>query len=326
MFNLVRAYTPFTVLFFFIAGFLLHADALVAPAMPVPGVYGVAYDVALRSLVFIFGKGAFGYTLLGLLMLFGTLLFLNHVLIKHRVFLRPGYVPAFVGLLLTALLPSLAGMPGWIWTMGFTALAVGSLLDAANAQGGRRALFNAGFWGGLAALFSVPAVLLIVALFIGLAILRPIKAGEWMVMTLGFFTPVYFGAAILFLADLLPLLREWPVMGFRTPRLRSFEREGWSALGGILILAIAGGLTAARLAGRSAVSVRRMWYVLGAGCAVAVPVAILCTEGRDARGLLTALPWLLPAIAAPSAADKKTRFGTFIFYFLIALVIAVQLF
>jgi hypothetical protein len=37
------------------------------------------------------------------------------------------------------------------------------------------------------------------------------------------------------------------------------------------------------------------------------------------------LPWLAPVIAAPAAVEKKTRFGTFIFYMLIALVIACKL-
>ncbi len=254
-----------------------------------------------------------------------ALLYLNNVLVKQRVFLRPGYVPAVVGLLLSALLPPLVGMPVWIWTIGFSVLAIGALLNVNAAQGGTRTLFNAGFWAGLTVLMAFPALLLIVALLAGLAVLRPFKSGEWMVLLTGFLAPAYFGAAALFLADLLPLAKAWPALAFVRPSAATIGRAGWAAFAGSGVLIFAGTAVAMRVAARSAISVRRTWLVLGIGCFVATLTAVICTEGQDGHALLTALPWLAPVVAAPAALEKKTRFGTFIFYALVALVVAVRL-
>jgi hypothetical protein len=325
VFNLVRAYTPFTVLLFFIAGFVLHADALVAPQARQIGVSGPIYDLFISGVNGVLQGNAFGYTLVGLLMLMASLLYLNMVLVRNRVFVRPGYVPAFAGLLLSALLPPLRGLPVWILIMGFAVLALGALLSVNTAQGGRRALFNSGFWAGLAALFAFPSMPLVVGLAVGLAVLRPFKSGEWMVLLLGFFTPAYFCAALLFLVDLLPLAKEWPSLHFARPAAADFKRADWTAIVGTAILIIVGATGAMRLTARSAISVRRSWLVLGVGCTVATLTAILCTEGHDAQAFLVVLPWLTPVIATPAALEKKTRFGTFIFYSLIALVIAVRL-
>jgi hypothetical protein len=263
--------------------------------------------------------------LLGLLVLMGSLLYLNTVLARHRVFLRPGYVPAFAGLLLSALLPPLRGMPVWTLITTFCVLALGALLNANSAQGGRRALFNAGFWTGLAALFAFPSFLLVFGIAVGLAVLRPFKGGEWMVLLLGCFTPAYFGAALLFLADLLPLAKAWPALEFSWPSARTFSHANWTALFGAIIFVMAGAASGMQLAARGAISVRRIWLVIGIGSIVAVIAAFICTEGSDAQALLVALPWLTPVVAAPAALEKKTRFGTFIFYSLIVLVIAVRL-
>ena len=94
---------------------------------------------------------------------------------------------------------------------------------------------------------------------------------------------------------------------------------------GAMVFIMAGAGSAVQLAARSAISVRRIWLVLAAGSFVATLTALICTEGRDAQALLIALPWLTPVVAAPAAHEKKTRFGTFIFYSLILLVIAVRL-
>lgn len=289
------------------------------------GTSGPAYDLLIGALSNVLGGSSFGYTFLGLLLLMGALLYLNAVLARHRVFLRPGFVPAFVGLLLTALLPPIVGMPVWIWTLCLSILAMGSLMDMNSARGGRRTLYNAGFWTGLTVLMSFSSMPLIAAVLVGLAVLRPFKTGEWMVMLAGFLTPAYFSVALLFLTDLLPLAKAWPALDFVRPSPNAFGTAGWTAVAGSIGFIIAGVATSLRLAARSAISVRRIWLVLAIGSIVAALTALISTEGHDANALLLALPWLTPIVAAPAALEKKTRFGTFIFYALIVLVIAVHL-
>lgn len=325
VFNLVRAYTPFTILLFFIAGFVLHADALIAPYAPVSGVSGPGYDLLIAGTNSLLHGSAFTYTLLGIVVLMAVLLYLNTVLIQHRVFLRPGYVPAFVGLFLSVLLPALTGFSVWVVIMGLVALAIGALLKSNTALGGRRTLFNAGFWTGCAMLLAFPSLPLIMAMAVGLAVLRPFKAGEWLVLLLGLLTPAYFSAALLFLVDLLPAAKSWPALHFVKPGIGAFGRREWASIIGAALLTFVGAAAAMRLAARSAISVRRIWLVIAAGSFIATTTALLCTGGRDAHALLLALPWLTPVVAAPAAVEKKTRFGTFIFYALIALVIAVRL-
>lgn len=325
MLNLIRAYTPFSVLIFLIAGFVIHAGALVSPVAPAVQDAGPVFELLLRGLDAFFRGSAFGYTLLALLIVLGQLLYLNLRLLQHRVFLKAGYVPAFTGLLLSALLPALGSLLPWLFSSGCWLLGFGALLQSNSTQGGRRVLFNAGFWFGAAALLYFPATIFVLVLALGLGILRPFKGGEWMVTLLGFFTPFYFAAAIFFLVDVFPVLAGWPRARFAFPKFSTPEPAPWIAFAGSALLLLTGAVVAARQASRSAISVRRIWLIIAIGVVVALGIAFPLIQESRGGVLMWAILWATPVVAAPIAAEKKSRFGTFIFYFLIALVAASKL-
>ncbi len=324
MLHLVRGNTPYTVIILFILTLVLRLQALGNAVMPVADAPHALFGQVISFLRPVQGGSAVAFAILALLMAFGQAIYLRWITVKHRLFVRPSYLPAFAYLSLSSLHPALGQFSvqlllGWL-LLG----ALDAALYFSRRGEGPRTIFNVGFILGCAALLHFPALILIVFLLLALMLLRAFKPGEWIVAMLGYFTPVYFAAALLYLFDRLSIMRDWPALGLSLPRPWPHGAYLPVVIGGCVLLAAGGLAVLMRIVYKMPVSTRRSW---GAVVAISVLSALMCLltpKGPDAAwaGLM---PGLSLIIVPPMAAEKRSRWANFTFYFLIALVVFAQL-
>jgi hypothetical protein len=151
-------------------------------------------------------------------------------------------------------------------------------------------------------------------LLVGMVMFRSFNVGEWSVAMMGYTTPPYFLACILFLADRFHLFSEWPHVGFSLSATVVSPFYLIITLVGIFIL-LASGIYAMQLnVAMSNIYIRRDWIALSFYLIISIFVAILTDQEIRTAWLIT-LPALSIIISHALLLEKNKRFSNFIFYF-----------
>lgn len=324
MIQLIRNNNPYTVIILLIFTLIVKMQALVSPQLPEVPVDNVLYYVVFDIFNSVLNGNAFGFTMVAVIMLFLQALFLNAVVLKHRMFAKPTYIPAFLYLLLTSLHPSFSyfGIPllvNWCILIGLN-----MLLTFHQTQHPRKQVFNAAFTLCIAALFHFPAVYYFALLFITLLLLRPFSAGEWVVGVMGYLTPIYFYTSLLFLIDRLGVIKSWPHLSLHLPSKLPSPVYLSGAIGGVLVLFLAGLLVLKAQMAKSNVFTRRSWVIILLFVLISLLVGISTHISMQNIWLL-AMPALSLIISHVLYLEKRKRFSNFAFYFSLLLVLFCQL-
>ncbi len=214
MLRLFRNNSPFTVIILFIFALVVKFQAVLYPVMPMPVARHFMYNYILRALYVVFRHGAFAYTMLAIVILFIQSLYLKSISIRHKLFPRYTYVPAFVYLLLTSIYPPFNCFNETLLINWLLLGAVDIMFGFTQTTQPRKLIFNASFLLSMAALFQFTMLAYFFLLLVGMVMFRSFNLGEWSVAAMGYATPPYFLACILFLADRSHLYTEWPHIGF----------------------------------------------------------------------------------------------------------------
>lgn len=324
MLQLFRNNNPFTVIILFIGMLVFSLAALLHPQAPVPVPGYFVYNSLLDVLNVVLHHNAFGFTFINIILLFFQALYINNIAAKYKLFSRPTYIPALVYILLISLYPpygyfSLAMVVNW-----FVLGGVDVILSFNQTLKPRKNIFNAGYLFCLASIFQFSAVGFVFLFLAALIILRSFTPGEWVVAVMGFITPLYFFAGILFLFDKLPLLRQWPQIGISLPRQINTPVYVVGLLTGYVALISAGLFGMQTQVPKSGIYIRRNWIALVAYTIVSVLVAVF-TDGFVPGTWLLTIPALAFIIAHGFNLEKSKRFSNFILYFSLALVIFCQI-
>ncbi len=314
MLQLFRNNSPFTVIVLFIFALVAKFQTLLHPVAPVPVSGHFLFNYILKGLDVVFRHGAFAYTMLAIVILFVQAIYLKSIASRHKLFPRSTYIPSFVFLLLTSIYPAFN-------TFSETLIINWLLLGAMDVMFGftqttqpRKLIYNAGLLVSMAALFQFTLLAFFFLLLVGMVLFRPFNLGEWSVAVMGYATPFYFMACILFLADRLGVYREWPHFGFS---LSSHVHSIFYiivVIMGILIL-LASGVYAMQLnVAMSNIYIRRDWIALSFYLIISIFVAILTDEALKTAWLIT-MPALSIIISHALLLEKNKRFSNFIFYF-----------
>ncbi len=324
MLRLFRNNSPFTVIVLFIFALVVKFRLLLHPAVPDPVADHFIYNYILRGLSVVFGHSAFAYSMLAIVILFVQSLYLKSISVRHKLFPRYTYVPAFVYLLLTSIY-----MP--FSTFSETLLVNWLLLGAMDIMFGftqttqpRKLIFNAAFLLSMAALFQFTMLAYFFLLLVGMVLFRPFNIGEWSVAAMGYLTPLYFLVCILFLSDRFFLLSQWPGIGFSMSAPTSIFYL-IVMLAGLLIL-LSSGIYAMQLnVAMSNIYVRRDWIAMSFYLIISILVAILTDVAIKTAWLVT-MPAISIVISHALLLEKNKRFSNFIFYLSLAfLAICIKL-
>jgi hypothetical protein len=322
--HLFRNYSPFTVLILIITAFLMKLQALSMPVAPVALPDHIVFASILSFLDHLLQGSATGYTWLAVIILISQALYINYITVRHKMFSRNTYFPAFSYILLTSLNPAFNYFSEPLLINWLVLIAVNIMLTFNQTTHPRKQLFNAGFMICLPAIFQVPALGFVLLFFIALLLLRSFNGGEWAVACMGILTPIYFYASTLFLFDKLDVMGRVPYIGFSFPRHIDHPMYFWGMLAGIAILTIIGLITLQQQFGRVTIYIRRSWYLVFTYMIVSLGVAVAAFSAINAEWLIV-IPALSFIIAQAFNLEKSKRFSNFTFYFSLVLLIFCQL-
>lgn len=314
MLRLFRNNSPFTVIILFIFALLAKFQVVLHPVMPVPVAGHFMYNYLLRTLYFVFRNGAFAYSMLAIVILFIQSLYLKSISIRHKLFPRYTYVPAFVYLLLTSIYLPFNSFSETMLVNWLLLGAVDIMFGFTQTTQPRKLIFNASFLLSMAALFQFTMLAYFFLLLVGMVMFRSFNVGEWSVAMMGYATPPYFLACILFLADRFHLYSEWPHIGFSLSAQVVSPFYIIITLAGIFILLASGIYAMQQNVAMSNIYIRRDWIALSFYLIISVFVAILTDEAIKTAWLIV-MPALSIIISHALLLEKNKRFSNFIFYF-----------
>lgn len=324
MLQLLKYNSPFTVLTLLIVALLFKLQVLIHPQLlqNIPGDF--LYNEAVIMLGYVFGGNAFAFTLIAVLMLFAQAIYINRIAAKHKLFYRPTYIPAYVFLFITSLNPVFSYFSECLLINWFVIWGVDVMLSFTQTANPRKFLFNAGFLLGIAALFQFPAIIFFLLLIIFMATLRPFNLGEWVVAILGYGTPFYFCAGLLYLFNQTELIRHWPVALFSFHADWHHHIYIYGLLGGLSILLLFAIVAMQAQLPKSGIYVRRSWVAIIFYLVISIIVVLFLPDYIQAAWLI-ALPVLSLLISHALNMEKNKRFSNFIFYFSLIFVLFCQI-
>jgi hypothetical protein len=323
--HLIRNNSPYTVLILIIFMLIVKLQALSAPAVPVILPDHFLYGHLINVLNYLLGGGAFAYTMLAVVMQLGQALYLNNIAIRRKMVAKPTYNIAFFYIVLTSLSPMLTYFSELLLVNWLVLIALDILLGIHQTPHPRKNVYNAGFFLSFAALLHFPAVNYLLLLVFALLMLRSFNPAEWIVGLMGYITPVYFVAALLFLIDRLPEMLLWPHWSFWADNYRVANPVyAIGTIAGVVILLVSGAVVLQGNMGKISVFTRRNWSLISIYMFLSVILAL--TSAKAVTGVWLALmPSLAMIMAQPLYIEKNKRFSNFIFYFSLILVIFCQL-
>ena len=314
MLSLFKNNSPFTVLILFIFTLLVKLQALLHPVLPVQVPQHFFYNGMLAGLHYVFGKVAFAYTFLALLLTFIQALYVNSITNRHKMFNRFTYIPAFVFLLLGSVYPTFSQFSEPLIINWFLLAALDTMFGFTQTTQPRKLIYNAGFFLCLTALFQFSFLAFFLLLLVAMVLFRPVNLAEWTVAMMGYLTPFYITACLLFLADGLHLLPQWAHIGFSITSHLPTTRYLVISISGIVLLLFAGVYAMQGNVAMSNIYVRRDWTAISFYLILAVVGAFITDDGVKGSWLLV-IPPISIVVAHALQMEKNRRFCNFIFYF-----------
>jgi hypothetical protein len=311
--HLFRNKSPYTVLILLILTLVLKFQVLVNPQAPksIEGYF--VFDAVLWLLDFVLRGKAFAYTFLAILMIFTQALYLNFITTRHRLYARPTYFPALVYILFTSVHPafnyfSVPLLVNWCMLMGMDVF-----LGFNHSVNPRKNLFNAGLAIAMAGLLYFAGVGYLAVFLAALALLRPFNAGEWIVGAMGYLTPIYFSACILFLVDMLPALLHWPDLDLVAIHHIDKPLYIGALIGGITVLSGASVYAMQLQLPKATIYVRRSWIAILGYLLMSILVALFGDVQVTNAWLLT-IPALSMVISQGLMLEKSKWFSNFVLW------------
>ena len=187
---------------------------------------------------------------------------LNFILDEFRMFQRTAFTTAFSYILLSSIIPQWSNLTPALVANSLVIWIFLKLSRLYNNPSPKTLLFNTGLIVGLTVLAYHPTAILVLVVLFALAILRPFRLAEWLVLVIGIITPYYFLVSILFLKDKLYLLHRFlPEPHFNT----SFHHPDtwfWLSLSVVLLLVLVSFYYWLPNNNRMIIQIRKNWAVM----------------------------------------------------------------
>jgi hypothetical protein len=243
----------------------------------------------------------------------------NLVLSDMRMYQYNSYTPAMAYILLSGMLPQWCSIsPALIANFLLIWLFI-KLCRLYNHPSPKTLLFNTGFIVGLSMVCYHPTAILILVVLFSLAVVRPFKLAEWLILLMGILVPYYFLAAGLFLNDelntfssYLPYLR-WnlPPAHWDVPLIVSLS---------VLLVVLLAGLYYWRASNtRMVIQIRKNWGAMTVMLLILLPIPFLFFHAGIESAFMSLVP--LGAFAGNAFSYPRRMLVPNILFWLCAVVI-----
>ncbi len=188
-----RTHQPLSLVLIPLVGALLWLPGFLHPSPPAPLVhmpFYAAIDPLLRA-------NPLAAVITGFLVSLGEAFLLNYIIYQHHILTRRSWLPALLFVVLSACTPGLLWLHPQLIAGFFLLGALHFLLGTYRQDKAFGAVFNAGIFIGIAALFYLPSIVFLLFAIAAIVILRPFIWREWVILILGstvapLYTGVYF--------------------------------------------------------------------------------------------------------------------------------------
>lgn len=193
---------PSVILFVFLYALLLNS-----PLFFFPEKFSVAETHAPFAALFfeftntVFGNNHYVLSLFSLLLVFAQSLLVNSLVNNAKVFNNGTYVPAIIYALLASLFPEFLFVSPVSLATLFLILAIGKALKLYKQHHAIGGIYDMSFLIGIASLFYMPFILLLLLVFVALAVMRSFNWREWVAGLLGFLSIYFLTGTWFFLTD-----------------------------------------------------------------------------------------------------------------------------
>ncbi len=255
--------SPLNVLLLLLFAVVVKLPLFTAPRMPVTGLGDGELYLALVGWLQRSGVGTpLFFSILSFLFLLVQALLLNYFFSQQKMLHQGTDLPGMSYLLLTSLFSQWSYFSAPLLMNGVVLYLLLLLFKLYNYSEARAALFNMGFLIGAAGFLYTPSFLLLLWVMPAVAIMRPFKLQEWLLILMGCFTPFYFYGVWLFFTDRSPLQ---PLMIFADWKWPSLSGMAFWNIGALLLLLLpllAGLYYVQDNTRKMLIQVRRGWSVL----------------------------------------------------------------
>jgi len=326
VYRLFRNTNPFAVLLILVFAFLLFALPSNAPQIKPEIVHNsVLYTYILKFLNWFLGDSKGALTFLSLCLTLFQALYLNYLSVRNKLFHQTGYLPALLFVFLSALSSTFRVFTPTQLAVCFLLPAMNLIFSIGSSHSPRKHLFNIGFLFSLIALIIQPAYLFFILMYLCIAFLRPIYLVEWVVLLLGFLTPMYFFTALLYLFD----FTNWNILINMLQMVQLNELHLPTAnliyLGFFIVLLITGIYLLQSQLTLLTIYVRRCWAIIFGMLVFSSVVALFMHQDQSGNWLLV-VPASTLLISNIFTSEKRKQFVTFAFYFVFAALIIFRFF
>lgn len=220
MIALFKQKSPANVAVLFIFGLLIKIPLFLYPVtLQATATDGGLYPY-FTSLLGLTESNSAASAFVAFLILYVQALMLNHYVNEYRMTTHQTFLPAMAYLLVTSLLPEWSYLSPQLVAATLIIWAFGKLFRLYNQQAAKGVVYNIGLIIGLSSFIYFPSSAFLLSLCFGMAILKPFRFNELVLMLIGALTPYYFYGVYLFLVDRLTLDRILPKVTLGLPDLR----------------------------------------------------------------------------------------------------------
>jgi hypothetical protein len=215
---------------------------------------------------------------------------LNLVLNESKMFQQSAYTTAFAYILLSACIPQWCSITPALIANSFIVWIFIKLSRLYNSPSPRTLLFNTGLIVGITVMSYHPTALLVVVVLFAIAVVRPFRLTEWLILLIGVVTPYYLLVSGLFLTGKMGLLLSFtPDLLINLP-VHRIDIGLWVSLG-VLALSLLCGLDQWLPANnRMIIQTRKNWGVMLVMLLILLPVPFVFNKAGMQSGFLITVP------------------------------------
>lgn len=322
MIALFKQKSPANVAVLFIFGLLIKIPLFLYPVTVQATVADGGLYPWFTSLLGVAESGSTTSAFVAFLFLYVQAVMLNHYVNEYRMTTHQTFLPAMAYLLISSLLPEWSYLSPQLVAATLIIWAFGKLFKLYNQQAAKGIVYNIGLIVGLSSFIFFPSAAFLVSLSLGMAILKPFRLNELVLILIGALTPYYFYAVYLFLADQLTLARVFPKVTVGLPDL---QLSAWLiVIASLLIFPFfIGSFYIRGHLRRMLIQVRKNWSILVFYLLIAIAVPFINADSRLHNWIFM----LAPIAAFHSSAylyPKKRWTSLVIFFATVAFILVMQ--
>lgn len=247
---------------------------------------------------------------------------LNMALNELRMYTSNSFVPGMTYILLTAMVPQWCTISPALVTNSLVIWIFIKLSRLYNHPSPKTLLFNTGFIAGLSVICYHPMAILIGVVLFALAVVRPFRLAEWLVLLIGIVLPYYFVLSVLYLTDRLPAIGSMLPDFYLGLPVGSTDKNLLWGVSYLAIIMLFGLFFWQVSISRMVIQIRKNWGVMMVLLLTLLPVPFIFQLGGLESGLLALIP--VSAFAANAFANPRNLGLPNLLFILAIVVIAIN--